>query len=145
MCRSQTRAACGAAVMLAVAGRMMGAEQSRTNFDGSWIAREAVLSGAPVPQVVGHRLVFEGDRFRITRDGTLVYGGRYRIDPGAQPHASDFVQSESKSLAGTWRGIDAPEGDGLTTCGKTCDMARPRPEDFDACAAARCILIRFTR
>ena len=69
---------------------------------------------------------------------------RVRIGSEIAP-AIDFVQSETKPLAGTWRGIYRLDGNRLTTCDNAYDMAKPRPKDFDACAAAGYVLIRFTR
>lgn len=73
---------------------------------GTWTATDAERNGAPAVDVVGHRLTFADDSFRIVKpDGALVYGGTYRVDPAAEPPAIDFVNTEGEAAGVTWAGI----------------------------------------
>ena len=74
-------------------------------LQGTWQAVAAERNGAPAPDLVGHRLAFTKDRFQITRDGTVLYGGTYTDDPPAQPARIAFHQEEGATLRGEWRGI----------------------------------------
>src|SRR4051812_25373392 len=57
------------------------AEQAK--LQGKWQAVER--NGAPAPDVVGHELAITGNRFQITHNGRLLYGGTCTLDPEAQP------------------------------------------------------------
>lgn len=133
------------AAVIAVVLFPIGMANAESSLDGTWVAREATLAGGSAPNLVGHRLIFEGDKFRITRDGKLLFGGRYSVDVAAKPPSIDFIQSDTESLAGVWRGIYELAGNTLKTCDNSYDMEKPRPKIFDDCAAAGYVVFRFTR
>lgn len=130
------KCACKLAIVISVAVVPTGAAHAETSLDGTWVAREATLAGASAQNLVGHRLTFEGDTFRITRDGKLLFGGRYSVDDTAKPPSIDFIQSDAESLAGVWRGIYELAGNTLKTCDNSYDLEKPRPKSFDDCVAA---------
>ncbi len=133
----------GLAIVLVVA--VIGVARAETELEGTWLATAATLSGEPVPLVVGHRLSFERDRFRIIKDGELLYGGSFSVDATAKPPTIRFDQNETKTLAGIWLGIYERDGDKLTICDNAHDMTKPRPTGFGECSGAGYILIHFTR
>lgn len=133
-----------AAVALAFASAAC-ASSRMTSLDGEWIGTAVARAGKADTALSGHRLRFDGDRFRITRDGELLFGGRYEAHPGATPPKIDFQQTESKALAGTWRGIYTLDGDRLTICDNAYGMEKPRPKRFEDCAAPGYVIFRFTR
>jgi len=140
-----TQGVCGLVMALTVAGTAISAGRAKSELDGRWFAKAATVAGQVAPQIVGQRLSFEGNRFRITKQGELLYGGSFRIDAAAQPPTIRFDQTETQALAGVWLGIYELVGDKLTICDNAPDMAKPRPKGFGACAGAGYVLIHFTR
>lgn len=115
----------------------------RAKLQGTWRAIAAERNGAPAPDLVGHDLTFAGDRFRITRDGRLLYGGPYTIDPSAQPPRIDFQQEEGADLRGTWKGIYRLGGGQLEIVDNAPDMSKPAPAQFAAGSGSGYVLVRF--
>ena len=60
-------------------------------IDGAWTAISAERDGAPANELVGHRIEFDADRFRITKDGSLLFGGRFAKDSAKEPAQIDFA------------------------------------------------------
>lgn len=112
---------------------------------GDWTTVQVLREGKVDPALSGHRIRFDGDHFAITRDGKTIFGGRVALDPGASPPEIDFDQVESKTLAGTWKGIYALKGDRLVICDDAYAMEKPRPKRFEDCSAPGYILFRFKR
>jgi uncharacterized protein (TIGR03067 family) len=136
--------ALGLSVGLA-AGACSGADPAaeRAALQGTWRAVAAERNGAPAPELVGHELTFAGDRFRIARDGRLLYGGSYTIDPSARPARIDFDQREGAAMRGTWKGIYRLEGGRLEIVDNAPDMTRPAPTRFAAGPGSGYVLVRF--
>lgn len=135
----------GLAITLLAAGLAVGGARAEGQLEGAWLAEDASQAGVAAPEIVGHRLDFKGDRFRITKAGTVIYGGIFSVDASAQPPAIEFDLSETPSLAGVWRGIYALKGDTLTICDNAPDRTMPRPNSFAECVAPGYVVIRFTR
>lgn len=135
----------GLAIALIVAGMASGEAMAESGLEGTWLARDARRAGVDALEIIGHRLSFEGGRFRITKAGKLLFGGTFSVEPSAQPPAIQFEQTETQSLAGAWRGIYALDGDTLTICDNAPDMTLPRPQSFAECVAPGYIVVRFTR
>jgi len=114
-------------------------------LDGDWAGVQVLREGKVDTALTGHLIRFDGNHFAITRDGKVLFGGRYEVDPMASPPEIDFHQTESKTLAGTWRGIYALRGNHLTICDNAYGMEKPRPKRLKDCAAPGYILFRFTR
>ena len=114
-------------------------------LDGDWAGVQVLREGKADTGLSGHFIRFHGNHFEITRDGKVLFGGRYDVSPAASPPEIDFHQTESATLSGTWRGIYALHGDRLTICDNAYGMEKPRPKRFKDCAAPGYILFRFQR
>lgn len=113
---------------------------------GSWTAIEAQRDGAEAPELVGHRLVLEGEGFRIlAANGELLYAGRYAADATARPARIDFVQEAGAAQGQTWEGIWRLEGDRLTIVDDAPDPAKGRPVDFAAGKGSGRVMLVFRR
>jgi uncharacterized protein (TIGR03067 family) len=113
---------------------------------GAWAAAEAERDGAAASGLVGHRLVFEGDRFGISApDGELLYEGTYQADPAAQPPRIDFRNDAGQAAGQEWEGIYRLEGDTLTIVDDAPDPAKGRPAEFEAPAGSGHVLLVFRR
>lgn len=112
-------------------------------LQGTWQSVAAERNHAPAPDVVGHRLAFTKERFQITRDEKLLYGGTYAADPSAQPAHIDFRQDEGGTLRGEWRGIYRFEAIHLEIIGNVDDTGKPRPAEFVTTPGSGYVLVRF--
>jgi uncharacterized protein (TIGR03067 family) len=112
-------------------------------LQGTWQAVAAERNGAPAPDVVGHRLVFTKDRFQITREGKLLYGGTYAADASVQPARINFRQEEGSTLRGEWKGIYRFEAGRLEIIDNAVDMSKPAPTQFVTAPGSGYVLLRF--
>jgi uncharacterized protein (TIGR03067 family) len=123
-----------------------GAEDVPKKLEGTWTATKAERDGKAADDVVGHRLSFTGNRFRIqSRDGKPLYAGTVRVDPGAKPAAIDFEHTEGALKGTAWKGIYALDGDTLTTCDNGPNPDKGRPTAFEATSGSGYVLITFKR
>jgi uncharacterized protein (TIGR03067 family) len=121
-------------------------EEAQKNLQGTWAATTAERDGKAADDVVGHRLSFIGDRFQIeSRDGKPLYEGTVRVDPGAKPAAIDFEHTGGDLKGKVWKGIYALDGDTLTICDNAPDLAKGRPDTFEAKSGSGYVLITFKR
>ena len=112
-----------------------------TELQGSWTATKAERDGKAADDVVGHRLTFVGNRFRIrSKTGKTVYAGTVQTDPSAKPATIDFVLRRQ-----TWKGIYVLDGDTLITCDNAPDRTKSRPAAFEAKQGSGYVLVTFTR
>jgi len=116
-------------------------EQAR--LQGTWRAIAAERDGASAPDLIGHKLTFTEDRFQITQDDALLFGGTYAVDPSAQPAHIDFHQEEGSALRGEWRGIYRFEASALEIVDNAQDMSKPRPTHFATQPGSGSVLVRF--
>lgn len=113
---------------------------------GSWTAIEAQRDGAEASELVGHRLEFEDQAFRILgADGKLLYAGRYAVDATALPARIDFVQEAGGAKGQTWEGIWRLEDERLTIVDDAPDPAKGRPVDFAAGEGSGHVMVVFRR
>jgi uncharacterized protein (TIGR03067 family) len=113
---------------------------------GTWTAAEAERDGAAVGSLVGHRLAFDGEAFRISApDGKLLYAGTYQVDSAAQPPRIDFRHDAGEAAGQEWEGIYQLQGDALTIVDDAPDPAKGRPETFAAPAGSGYVLLVFRR
>lgn len=125
---------------------MIGIAHAQTGLEGGvWVAKKATNGGETVAKVIGHRLVFDGDRFQITMDGELLYGGGFSVDENMKPPTIRFDQSDTETLAGIWLGIYELDGDTVTICDNAPDMEKPQPRTFDDCRQSGYVVIEFAR
>src|SRR5262249_55517589 len=71
--------------------------------------------------------------------------GTFRVDTGARPAAIDFEHTEGALKGKVWKGINALDGDTLTTCDNGLNPDKGRPTAFEAKAGSGCVLITFKR
>ncbi len=65
-------------------------------LDGDWAGVQVLREGKVDTALTGHLIRFDGNHFAITRDGKVLFGGRYEVDPMASPPEIDFHQTESE-------------------------------------------------
>jgi uncharacterized protein (TIGR03067 family) len=133
----------GLALGLAASGCAGDQSAEPAKLQGRWRAVAAERNGAPAPDLVGHDLVFTGDRFRITQDGRLLFGGPYSTDPSARPPRIEFRQQEGANLRGTWKGIYRFDGAALEIVDNAPDTSKPAPVRFSTGPASGHVLVRF--
>jgi uncharacterized protein (TIGR03067 family) len=145
--RRMTRAMCGLILGTTLVPAFAHlAEGPQEKLQGAWTATKAERDGKAAEDVVGHRLSFTGDRFRLrSKDGKPLYEGTFRVDPRAKPAAIDFEHTQGALKGKTWKGIYALDGDTLTTCDNAPDLDKGRPAAFEAKAGSGHILITFRR
>jgi uncharacterized protein (TIGR03067 family) len=122
------------------------AEEAQKKLQGTWTATKAERDGKAAEDVVGNRLSFTGNSFRIlSKDGKPLYAGTARLDSSAKPAAFDFEHTEGPLKGKVWKGIYAVDGDTLTTCDNAPDLDKGRPAAFEAKRGSGYILITFQR
>ena len=113
---------------------------------GAWTAVQAEQEGAPAPALVGHRLAFQGDRYAISgADGTPLFAGTYRLDPGGDPLAIDFQGKTAQGAEASWEGVYRLDGDTLTIVDDAPDPSKGRPTGLEAPSGSGHVLIEFRR
>jgi uncharacterized protein (TIGR03067 family) len=116
------------AMALAASVAAAGPAASDPRLAGSWRAVEAEQDGRPAPELVGHVLTVEADRFQIAApDGAPIYQGAWSADPAATPATIDFVNEAGASAGVTWLGVYAIDGSRLSIVDNAPDPTRPRP------------------
>jgi uncharacterized protein (TIGR03067 family) len=122
------------------------AQEAQKNLQGTWAAAKAERDGKSADDVVGHRLSFTENRFRIeAKDGKLLYAGTIRVDPSARPAAIDFEHTEGTLKGKAWKGIYAFDGDTLRICDNAPNLDVGRPTAFEAKNASGYVFITFER
>jgi uncharacterized protein (TIGR03067 family) len=131
---------------LGLAAPALADDAGQAALAGAWTAAEAERGGAAAGELVGHRLVFDSDRFRISApDGKLLYEGTYETDPTTDPPRIDFRNDAGQAAGQEWEGIYHFEGDTLTIVDDAPDPAKGRPETFAAPAGSGYVLLVFRR
>jgi uncharacterized protein (TIGR03067 family) len=121
-------------------------DEAQTRLQGTWTAIKAERDGQPAEDVVGHRLSFTGNQFRIqSRDGKPLYAGTFRVNPAPNPATIDFEHTEGPMKGKVWKGIYAVDGDTLRACDNAPNLDKGRPTAFEAKAGSGHIFIAFTR
>ena len=122
------------------------AEEAQKKLQGTWTATRAERDGKAADDVVGNRLSFTGNRFRIqSRDGKPLYSGTVRMDPSATPAAIDFKHTQGAQKGKAWKGIYTLNGDTLTVCDNAPNLDKGRPATFEAKSGSGYVLITFKR
>jgi uncharacterized protein (TIGR03067 family) len=113
---------------------------------GSWTALRAERDGVSAPELIGHRLVFTGDRFAIAGpDGQPLYAGTYSVDDLTQPGSIDFVHDGGTAAGQTWEGLYRLDGGELTIVDDAPDPAQGRPTDFTTAKGSGRVPLVFAR
>jgi uncharacterized protein (TIGR03067 family) len=122
------------------------AAAAESGLQGNWTATKAERDGKAAADVVGHRLTFSGNGFRIVAEGgKLLYAGTFRTDAKAKPAAIDFEHTQAPLKGNAWKGIYTLRGDTLTICDNAPDLAKARPAAFEAKSGSGYVLVTFTR
>lgn len=121
------------------------AATERGRLQGAWTAVAAQRNGAAADDLVGHRLEFAHEQFRISQAGKTLYGGSYTIDPSVAPVQIDFRHDEGEVQGKRWAGIYRIEGNTLTICDNAANLAAPRPKDFAAPSGSGYVCLTFRR
>jgi uncharacterized protein (TIGR03067 family) len=133
----------GSALVLACAQLATAADKE---LEGTWSATKAERDGRPAADVVGHRLLFSGDRFEIqSKDKKSLYSGTFRVDASAKPTAIDFEHAEGGLKGKTWKGIYVLDGETLTICDNAENLDAARPSKFAANSGSGYVLVTFNR
>src|SRR5262245_3499896 len=122
------------------------ADEAYKKLQGTWAATQAERDGKAADDVVGNRLSFTGNRFRIqSKAGKPPYAGTVRVASGGKPAAIDFEHTEGALKGRAWKGIYALDGDTLTVCDNAPNLDKGRPAAFEAKSGSGYVLVRFTR
>ena len=122
------------------------AQEGSKQLQGAWTATQAERDGKAADDVLGHRLSFTGNRFRIdSKDGKRLYTGTVRVEPRAKPAAIDFEHTDGALKGKAWKGIYALVGDTLTICDNAPNPDKSRPAEFEAKSGSGYVLITFKR
>ena len=120
--------------------------EAQKRLEGTWTATKAERDGQGADDVIGHRLAFTGNRFRIqSRDGKPLYAGTFRANPASNPATIDFEHTEGPMKGKAWKGIYTLDGDTLRVCDTAPNPDKGRPAAFEAKAGSDHIFITFTR
>ena len=136
-----------ALIVLTFAGAIPAAEAAPVDLEGIWTASRAEREGERADELVGHRLAFSGDRFRIdSPDGKALYAGTFEINPSSEPARIDFEHSRGV-LDGrvVWKGIYQLNRETLTIFDNAADLEKGRPTAFEAKARSGSVLLTFRR
>lgn len=120
------------------------AAQAAGPLKGAWQAVAARHGPVDAPDLVGHVITFNADRFTITQEGRPLYAGPYSVAAG-DPARIELSQEEGADLRGTWLGIWRIDGDLLTICDNAPDMSLPAPADWEACLRPGYVVVSFAR
>jgi uncharacterized protein (TIGR03067 family) len=136
--------------MLAVAVACLGASPpvgaAQPTLTGSWTAIKAERDGKAADDVVGHRLAFAGNTFKIdAKDGQRLYAGTVVKDARQKPASIDFRHRGGVLNGKTWKGIYVFDGGRLTICDNAPDLKKGRPTAFEAKTGSGYVLITFER
>lgn len=131
---------------IGLAGLLAPAALAEEPFEGRWTAVSAERDGASAPDLLGHRLSFDGDAFRIIdAEGSALYAGTYAADRGATPATIDFATTDGNAPGPSWAGIWRQDGGTLTIVDNAPDPTRPRPTGFSAPAGSGYVMLVFLR
>ena len=122
------------------------ATDTQKQLQGTWTATQAERDGKGAGDVVGNRLSFAGNRFRIeSKEGKRLYSGTVRVNPSAKPATIDFEHAAGVLKGTAWKGIYALDGDTLTVCDNAPNLSKGRPPAFAAKSGSGYVLISFKR
>ena len=115
-------------------------------LQGDWVATRVVQDGKAAPGLVGHRLTFDGDAFRIvSKDGQTLFAGTAQADPAKKPAQIDFLHTDGDLKGKTWKGIYRISGSTLTVADNAPDLDKARPTSLAARRGSGHVLFAFTR
>jgi uncharacterized protein (TIGR03067 family) len=113
--------------------------------EGIWTAVSAQRDGAAAGELVGNRIEFVGDHFRISKHDAVLFGGSFTTNRKEVPAQIDFKIEEGDAKGQGWLGIFKIEDGILTICDNATNPAMPRPAGFDAGKGSGYVCLRFKR
>ncbi len=114
-------------------------------LQGTWVVAKAQREGKDAPDVVGHRLVIDGDKFEIRQEGKLLFEGTLAIDKsGGKLWRVDIKHSHGDLAGMKWLGVMRVRDDGvMEICDNAVDPEKPRPEALESKPGSGTILLEF--
>ena len=114
-------------------------------LQGTWVVAKAQREGKDAPEVVGHRLVIDGDKFEIRQEGKLLFEGTLAIDKsGGKLWRVDIKHSHGDLAGKKWLGVMRVRDDGvMEICDNAVDPEKPRPEALESKPGSGTILLEF--
>jgi uncharacterized protein (TIGR03067 family) len=116
-------------------------------LQGTWKPVSVEQRGESKDDDEDHRLIFDGNKFRIKRGDQPIIQGTFKLDPSKKPKQIDMKITEDQNgehKGKTALGIFALDGDTLKWC-----IAEPgtteRPKEFSAPADTKMMFITFKR
>jgi uncharacterized protein (TIGR03067 family) len=133
----------GSALVLACAQLARAADK---DLQGTWTATKAQRDGRAATDLVGHTLLFSGDRFEIqSKDRKSLYSGTVQVEANTKPAVIDFQHAEGGLKGKTWKGIYVLDGETLTICDNAENLDAARPSEFAAQSGSGYVLVTFNR
>ncbi len=116
-------------------------------LQGTWVVAKARREGEEASDVVGHRLVVDGDKFEIRAGDKLLFEGTLSIDESRGPlRRIDITHTRGEAAGAKWLGVMRIRDDGvLEICDNAVDPAKPRPEALESEPGSGTILLEFRR
>jgi uncharacterized protein (TIGR03067 family) len=135
------------AAIFALAVLAVGAEAPDKALQGSWVVAKAEREGKEASDVVGHKLVVDGDKFEIHEGDKLLFKGTVEIDKSSGALWRVDIKHDHGDLAGkTWLGVMRVRDDGvLDICDNAIDPEKPRPKELKSEPDSGTILLEFRR
>lgn len=135
------------ATILALAVLASVPDDAKKALQGSWVVAKAQREGKEAPDVVGHRLVIDGNTFEIRDGDKRLFQGTLSIDKSDGKLWRVDIEHTHGEAAGTkWLGVMRVRGDGvLDICDNAVDPTKPRPEALETKPGSGTILLEFRR
>lgn len=131
-------------IVMAAGLRADDAKKDRDKFKGTWDVVSATRNGEKAPELLKHKVIFDGDSFTITDGDQVAYKGTYKLDPVVKPAAIDFKNAEGRAKGKTWLGIYEFDGVKLKICDNALNLEKARPDQFEAAAGSGrvCVVLK---
>jgi uncharacterized protein (TIGR03067 family) len=133
--------------VLALAILAVAPDEPDTALQGTWVVAKAQREGKEAPDVVGHQLVIDGDKFEILEREKLLFRGTVTVDKSRGPLWRIDIKHAYGNAAGTkWLGVMRIRDKGvMDICDNAVDPAKPRPDALESVPGSGTILLEFRR
>jgi uncharacterized protein (TIGR03067 family) len=133
--------------ILALAVLIVGADAPDKALQGEWVVARAEREGKEARDVVGHKLVVDGETFEIREGDKLLFKGTVEVDKSSGSLWLLDVKHSHGDLAGKkWLGVMRVRDDGvLDICDNAIDPEKPRPKELKSEPDSGTILLEFRR
>lgn len=122
-------------------------EDPKNDLDGTWEVTKANREGKEAPDVIGHRLTIQGDRFEIRERDKLLFKGTLKVDKTRESlWRFECVHTDGEQKGKTWSGVMRSSGpDLLEVCDNAIDPTKPGPRRLESRPDSGTILLTFKR